>query len=139
MRVSFRGYAGQLAGLMRRDRDRGHKTPGQDRPSHGRHQQHWADHLDRVRGRGAHVVVTGRYWQRGTEVVDRIREGAGVPASSRPISVAGVLHPPTSDGDDGHPGGVMMRGAPGGTSGSSDAIAKAAAVYLASDEAAFVH
>jgi hypothetical protein len=33
----------------------------------------------------------------------------------------------------------MIRGAPGGTSGSSDAIAKAAAVYLAGDEAAFVH
>lgn len=31
-----------------------------------------------------------------------------------------------------------MRGTPAGTSGSSDVIAKAAAVYLAGDEAAFV-
>jgi hypothetical protein len=33
----------------------------------------------------------------------------------------------------------MMRGTRAGTSGSSDAIAKAAAVYLASDEPLFVH
>ena len=33
----------------------------------------------------------------------------------------------------------MMRGTPAATSGSSDAIAKAAVVYLASDEAAFAH
>jgi NAD(P)-dependent dehydrogenase (short-subunit alcohol dehydrogenase family) len=37
-----------------------------------------------------------------------------------------------------HPGEVMMRGTPAGQSGTPEAIAQAA-VYLASDEAAFVH
>jgi NAD(P)-dependent dehydrogenase (short-subunit alcohol dehydrogenase family) len=37
-----------------------------------------------------------------------------------------------------HPAEVMMRGTPAGGSGTADAIAHAA-VYLASDEAAFVH
>jgi NAD(P)-dependent dehydrogenase (short-subunit alcohol dehydrogenase family) len=37
-----------------------------------------------------------------------------------------------------HPGEVMMHGTPAGTSGTPDAVAWAA-VYLASDEAAFVH
>ena len=47
----------------------------------------------------------------------------------------GVVHPP---GPDEHPGDVMMRGTPAGHSGTPDAIAHAA-VYLASDEARFVH
>jgi NAD(P)-dependent dehydrogenase (short-subunit alcohol dehydrogenase family) len=49
----------------------------------------------------------------------------------------GVIHLPLADGDE-HPGDVMMRGTPAGTSGTPDAIAHAA-VYLASDESAFVH
>jgi NAD(P)-dependent dehydrogenase (short-subunit alcohol dehydrogenase family) len=50
----------------------------------------------------------------------------------------GVVHEPTPAGNDEHPGDVMMRGTPAGTSGTPEAIANAA-VYLASDEAAFVH
>jgi NAD(P)-dependent dehydrogenase (short-subunit alcohol dehydrogenase family) len=52
----------------------------------------------------------------------------------------GVILPPDPDAADGdaHPGEVMMRGTPAGRSGTPDAIAHAA-VYLASDEAAFVH
>lgn len=49
----------------------------------------------------------------------------------------GVVRLPPADGGE-HPGDVMMRGTPAGTSGTPDAIAHAA-VYLASDEAAFVH
>ena len=37
-----------------------------------------------------------------------------------------------------HPGEVMMKGTPAGRPGTPEAIA-GAAVYLASDEAAFVH
>jgi NAD(P)-dependent dehydrogenase (short-subunit alcohol dehydrogenase family) len=43
-----------------------------------------------------------------------------------------------SAGDSEHPAEVMMRGTPAGHSGTPDAIAYAA-VYLASEEAAFVH
>jgi NAD(P)-dependent dehydrogenase (short-subunit alcohol dehydrogenase family) len=52
----------------------------------------------------------------------------------------GVIRTPGVDGsDDGeHPAEVMMRGTPAGRSGSPDAVAHAA-VYLASDEATFVH
>jgi NAD(P)-dependent dehydrogenase (short-subunit alcohol dehydrogenase family) len=52
----------------------------------------------------------------------------------------GVIRPPTPGGLDGaeHPGEVMMRGTPVGHSGTADAVASAA-VYLASDEATFVH
>ncbi len=76
--------------------------------------------------------------QRGTEVVDQIRE-----AGERADLIAGDLDGRgcsrlAPDGDDGHPGDVMMRGTPAGASGSPDATAKAA-VYLAGDEAAFVH
>jgi NAD(P)-dependent dehydrogenase (short-subunit alcohol dehydrogenase family) len=50
----------------------------------------------------------------------------------------GVLRTPDLDPDVTHPGEVMMKGTPAGASGSPEAIA-AAAVYLASDDAAFVH
>jgi NAD(P)-dependent dehydrogenase (short-subunit alcohol dehydrogenase family) len=50
----------------------------------------------------------------------------------------GVVHEPLPPGSDPHPGDVMMSGTPAGTHGTPDAIARAA-VYLASDEAAFVH
>jgi NAD(P)-dependent dehydrogenase (short-subunit alcohol dehydrogenase family) len=51
-----------------------------------------------------------------------------------------VIRPPTSgDPDDGeHPGEVMMGGTPAGRSGTPDAVAYVA-IYLASDEARFVH
>jgi len=51
----------------------------------------------------------------------------------------GVVRTPADDGfGDLHPGEMMMRGTPVGHSGSPSAIAHAA-VYLASDEANFVH
>jgi NAD(P)-dependent dehydrogenase (short-subunit alcohol dehydrogenase family) len=53
----------------------------------------------------------------------------------------GVIRAPNADGSDPgrHPvAEAMMHGTPAGTSGTPDAIAHAA-VYLASDEAAFVH
>jgi NAD(P)-dependent dehydrogenase (short-subunit alcohol dehydrogenase family) len=51
------------------------------------------------------------------------------------ISPGVVLSAPATDGD---PAEVMMRGTPAGASGRPDAVAQAA-VYLASDEASFVH
>lgn len=53
----------------------------------------------------------------------------------------GVIRAPNTDGSDPgrHPSPeTMMHGTPAGASGTPDAIAYAA-VYLASDEAAFVH
>jgi NAD(P)-dependent dehydrogenase (short-subunit alcohol dehydrogenase family) len=52
----------------------------------------------------------------------------------------GVIRAPNPDGTDPgrHPAEVMMAGTPAGASGTPDAIAYAA-VYLASDEASFVH
>ncbi|MFJ9088759.1 SDR family NAD(P)-dependent oxidoreductase [Streptomyces sp. NPDC102384] len=50
----------------------------------------------------------------------------------------GVVLPPTPAGAEPHPGEVMMRGTPAGTVGTPDAIAHAA-LWLASDEASFVH
>jgi NAD(P)-dependent dehydrogenase (short-subunit alcohol dehydrogenase family) len=50
----------------------------------------------------------------------------------------GVIADPELYSEVGHPAEVMMRGTPAGRTGHPDAIA-AAAVYLASDDAAFVH
>ena len=52
----------------------------------------------------------------------------------------GVIRAPNPDGSDSgrHPAEHMMRGTPVGRSGTPETIAYAA-VYLASDEAAFVH
>ena len=58
------------------------------------------------------------------------------PAGVRVNAISpGVVHLPAPDG---HPGDVMMDGTPAGGHGTPDAIADAA-VYLASDEAEFVH
>jgi NAD(P)-dependent dehydrogenase (short-subunit alcohol dehydrogenase family) len=63
------------------------------------------------------------------------------PAGVRVNAISpGVIHTPdpAANGPDEHPGEVMMRGTPAGQSGTPDTIAHAA-VYLASDEATFVH
>ena len=63
------------------------------------------------------------------------------PAGVRVNAISpGVIRTPNADGSDrgAHPAEVMMRGTPAGSSGTPDAVAHAA-VYLASDEAAFVH
>jgi NAD(P)-dependent dehydrogenase (short-subunit alcohol dehydrogenase family) len=50
----------------------------------------------------------------------------------------GVVHERLPEEADPYPGDAMMTGTPAGTAGTPEAIAHAA-VYLASDEAAFVH
>ncbi|MEU3844398.1 SDR family oxidoreductase [Streptomyces sp. NPDC028635] len=50
----------------------------------------------------------------------------------------GVILPPTPEGREPHPGEVMMKGTPAGRVGTPEAIAHAA-LWLAGDEAAFVH
>lgn len=50
----------------------------------------------------------------------------------------GVIRPPELAAGEAHPAEAMMRGTPAGGMGTPGAIAHAA-VYLASDEAAFVH
>ncbi|HEY4462209.1 MAG TPA: SDR family oxidoreductase [Streptosporangiaceae bacterium] len=61
------------------------------------------------------------------------------PAGVRVNAISpGVVHEPTPAGTVPHPGDVMMNGTPAGHAGRPAAIAHAA-VYLASDEAAFVH
>jgi NAD(P)-dependent dehydrogenase (short-subunit alcohol dehydrogenase family) len=63
------------------------------------------------------------------------------PAGVRVNAISpGVIRTPNADGSDrgAHPAEVMMQGTPAGRSGTPDAVAHAA-VYLASDEAAFVH
>ena len=58
------------------------------------------------------------------------------PAGVRVNAISpGVIHALASDE---HPADVMMRGTPANSAGTPDAIAHAA-IYLASDEAAFVH
>jgi NAD(P)-dependent dehydrogenase (short-subunit alcohol dehydrogenase family) len=63
------------------------------------------------------------------------------PAGVRVNAISpGVIRTPNTDGTDSgrHPAEVMMSGTPAGRSGTPDAVAYAA-VYLASEEAAFVH
>jgi NAD(P)-dependent dehydrogenase (short-subunit alcohol dehydrogenase family) len=63
------------------------------------------------------------------------------PAGVRVNAISpGVIRTPNPDGSDSgkHPAEVMMLGTPAGKSGTPDAVAHAA-VYLASDEAEFVH
>lgn len=50
----------------------------------------------------------------------------------------GVILPPAPEVSELHPGEIMMKGTPAGDVGTPDAIAHAV-VWLASDEAAFVH
>ncbi|MFD8220631.1 SDR family NAD(P)-dependent oxidoreductase [Streptomyces sp. NPDC059697] len=50
----------------------------------------------------------------------------------------GVILPRAVEGSEPHPGEIMMKGTPAGEVGSPDAIARAA-VWLAGDEASFVH
>jgi NAD(P)-dependent dehydrogenase (short-subunit alcohol dehydrogenase family) len=50
----------------------------------------------------------------------------------------GVVRTRDPEETEPHPGDIMMHGTPAGTIGSPDAVAQAA-VYLASDEASFVH
>lgn len=50
----------------------------------------------------------------------------------------GVILPRIAEGSEPHPGEVMMKGTPAGEVGSPDAVARAA-VWLAGDEASFVH
>ncbi|MGP4013035.1 SDR family NAD(P)-dependent oxidoreductase [Streptomyces sp. 4N124] len=50
----------------------------------------------------------------------------------------GVVLPPAPEGSEPHPGEIMMKGTPAGEVGTPDAIAHAV-VWLASDEATFVH
>ncbi|WP_392756362.1 SDR family NAD(P)-dependent oxidoreductase [Streptomyces sp. LN590] len=50
----------------------------------------------------------------------------------------GVVRTPAPDETEAHPGDIMMKGTPAGGVGSPESIAQAA-VYLAGDEAAFVH
>jgi NAD(P)-dependent dehydrogenase (short-subunit alcohol dehydrogenase family) len=61
------------------------------------------------------------------------------PAGVRVNAVSpGVIRTPALDPSIPHPAESMMHGTPAGTTGSPDAVASAA-VYLASDEARFVH
>ncbi|MFD7439318.1 SDR family NAD(P)-dependent oxidoreductase [Streptomyces sp. NPDC059861] len=50
----------------------------------------------------------------------------------------GVILPPAPEGSEPHAGEIMMKGTPAGGVGTPDAVAQAA-VWLASEEAAFVH
>ncbi|MFJ4617564.1 SDR family NAD(P)-dependent oxidoreductase [Streptomyces sp. NPDC088812] len=50
----------------------------------------------------------------------------------------GVILPPAPEGGEPHPGEIMMKGTPAGDVGTPGAIAQAV-VWLAGDEAAFVH
>jgi NAD(P)-dependent dehydrogenase (short-subunit alcohol dehydrogenase family) len=63
---------------------------------------------------------------------------AGVRVNAIAPGVIRTRRPGESEGTGEHPAEMMMRGTPAGRSGTPDAIAHAA-VYLASDEASFVH
>ena len=61
------------------------------------------------------------------------------PAGVRVNAISpGVILEPSAGGNDENPAEVLMRGTPAGGSGTPDAVAHAA-VYLASEESAFVH
>jgi NAD(P)-dependent dehydrogenase (short-subunit alcohol dehydrogenase family) len=61
------------------------------------------------------------------------------PAGVRVNAISpGVVRTPAPDGSSEDPAETMMRGTPAGGTGTPEAIAHAA-VYLASDEATFVH
>jgi NAD(P)-dependent dehydrogenase (short-subunit alcohol dehydrogenase family) len=61
------------------------------------------------------------------------------PAGVRVNTISpGVIHTPNPDDDATHPAAVMMNGTPAGAMGTAEDVAQAA-VYLASDEAGFVH
>lgn len=90
---------------------------------------------------GAHVVISGRSAQRGAQVTDGIRSHGGradfVLAELRVNAISpGVVQTPAPG--QVRPGEAMMKGTPVGRPGDPEAIAYAA-IYLASDEAAFVH
>jgi NAD(P)-dependent dehydrogenase (short-subunit alcohol dehydrogenase family) len=114
---------------------------------------------------GAHVVATGRSPERGAELIEEIKANGGraefvpmdldgTPRACGALAAeaarllgggidilvnnAGVVHEPLPQEVGPHSGDAMMNGTPAGTHGTPDAIAHAA-VYLASDEAAFVH
>src|SRR3982074_2832617 len=73
------------------------------------------------------------------ETVTRAWAAEFGPAGVRVNAISpGVVLTPTDEAADEHPGEDMMRGTPAGHSGTPDAIANAA-VYLASDDGAFVH
>ena len=80
---------------------------------------------------GAHVIVSGRDQARGESVVAGIRDRGGradfIRGSRRQL-------PPGKE----FPGEALVLGTPAGQAGHPDAIASAA-LYLASDEAAFIH
>jgi NAD(P)-dependent dehydrogenase (short-subunit alcohol dehydrogenase family) len=74
-----------------------------------------------------------------TETLTRAWAAEFGPAGVRVNAISpGVVRIPVPGETTVHPGDVMMKGTPAGTVGSPDAIASAA-VYLASDEASFVH
>jgi NAD(P)-dependent dehydrogenase (short-subunit alcohol dehydrogenase family) len=61
------------------------------------------------------------------------------PAGVRVNTISpGVIHTPDANDDATHPAAVMMNGTPAGAMGTPEDVAHAA-VYLASDEAGFVH